>query len=253
MMHRSHMPLDSPYSLYDLPSSSSHSSSSYSSRSSASRSHAPRISATSTSRSSGSSSRWTSSPSTSSVTPSQSISQASYRVSSSTHFPPSRSHPPHSPTTVALITYPIATATRTARRHTSSRRPRRPPPIHAEGTRHDHPPGPGWGAAGRVLLNPVAVVGSRAFVRRGRRGTRACGHCGSAARCWSCLDFYLLDFPYTHSRIYRSTQPSTDESLRTVCCYDTHTHGIKCNRGTNYISNAARIRRCGCTKQTRWR
>ncbi|KAJ7844822.1 hypothetical protein B0H13DRAFT_124312 [Mycena leptocephala] len=97
MMHRSHMPVDSPYTLYDLPSSSSHSSSSYSSRSSASRSHAPRFSATSTSRSSGSSSRWTSSPSTSSVTPSQSISQVSYRVSSSTHFPPSRSHPPHSP------------------------------------------------------------------------------------------------------------------------------------------------------------
>ncbi|KAJ7844831.1 hypothetical protein B0H13DRAFT_124341 [Mycena leptocephala] len=92
MMHRSHMPVDSPYTLYDLPSSSS-----YSSRSSASRSHVPRISATSTSRSSSSSSRWTSSPSTSSVTPSQSISQAPYRVSSSTHFPPSRSHPPHSP------------------------------------------------------------------------------------------------------------------------------------------------------------
>jgi hypothetical protein len=100
-----------------------------------------------------------------------------------------------------------------------------------------------------VLLNPVAVVGSRAFVPE-RVGIVEARH-EIAARYWTCLDFYLLDFPHTHSRIYRSTQPSTDESLRTVCCYDTHINGIKCNRGTNYIFNAARIRRCGCTKQNK--
>ncbi|KAJ7853084.1 hypothetical protein B0H13DRAFT_2673774, partial [Mycena leptocephala] len=243
MTHRSHMPFDSPYSLYDLPSSSSyssssHSSSSYSSRSSASRSHllipldflvldihghalAVHLAGV--------------------------ISRFLIDALSSESLPPCALPPP--PWLSSHIPSPQPRAPPVDVRHRAAHAV--PPRIHAEGIRRDYPPGPGWGVAGRVLLNPVAVVGSRAFVRRGRRGTRACGHCGSAARCWTCLDFYLLDFPYTHSRIYRSTQPSTDESLRTVCCYDTHTHGIKCNRGTNYIFNAARIRRCGCTKQNK--
>ncbi|KAJ7792310.1 hypothetical protein B0H14DRAFT_2931858 [Mycena olivaceomarginata] len=77
MTRHLHTPIDSPYTLYDKPLHYSHSSYTSRSRSSA------------TSRSSRSSS-WT--PSTSTVMPSDSISQAGYRVSSSTHFP--RSHPP---------------------------------------------------------------------------------------------------------------------------------------------------------------